>query len=246
MMPRLLREPRRHVVVVVDVLRATTSLVTMFEGGLLRAIISDDIKRARVLAANNFSLLCGEVDAVPPDGFDYGNSPSEFAALSFKGKSAVLLTTNGTPAINLAAEAPVVLAGSLLNRRAAAVRAVAEAGQRKLDIAVLCAGVERGTAFSLEDTATAGAIVETACELDAAISMTDEAYAARHLRKWYRGDAMRIFRESAHGRALRGIGFDQDLAYAAQIDVSDSVPLLYDDHGLKALRVRPPGRGAGR
>ena len=112
----------------------------MFEAGLLRAIISDNLKQARVLAANNFSLLCGEVDGVPPQGFDYGNSPSEFAGLSFKGKSAVLFTTNGTAAINIAAEAPVVIAASLLNRKAAARRAVEEAVRRKLDIAIVCAG----------------------------------------------------------------------------------------------------------
>ena len=77
--PKLLQEPRQHAVAVVDVLRATTSLVTMLENGLLRAIISDNIQHARKLALNNFSLLCGEVNARQPAGFDYGNSPSEFA-----------------------------------------------------------------------------------------------------------------------------------------------------------------------
>lgn len=240
MMPRLLREPKRHAVVVVDILRATTSLVTMFEAGLLRAIISDNLKQARVLAANNFSLLCGEVDGVPPQGFDYGNSPSEFAGLSFKGKSAVLFTTNGTAAINIAAEAPVVIAASLLNRKAAARRAVEEAVRRKLDIAIVCSGVDGGTAFSLEDTAAAGAIVESVCEIDGTISTTDEAYAALHLWRWYHGDAMCMFRESAHARTLRSIGFESDLLHAAQLDVIDAVPVLYEDRGLKVLRVTSP------
>jgi 2-phosphosulfolactate phosphatase len=242
MTPRLLRDPRRCAIVVVDVLRATTSIVTMFDGGLLRAIVSDNLKQARTLALNNFALLCGEVDAVPPEGFDYGNSPAEFAGLSFKGKSAVLFTTNGTRALHAAAEAPVVLAASLLNRAAAARRSVEEARQRKLDITVLCAGVERGTAFSLEDTTAAGAIVEAACEADASLSMTDEAYAAMHLWRWYRGDAMRMFRESSHARALRAIGFEEDLLHAAQLDVTESVPMLYDDGGVKVLRVRTPRR----
>src|SRR3990172_7368470 len=100
--PRMLREPRDHAVAVVDVLRATTSIVTMLESGLLRAIVSDNIQQARKLALANFSLLCGEVRSRPPAGFDYGNSPAEFAGLSFRGKSAVMMTTNGTRALSAA------------------------------------------------------------------------------------------------------------------------------------------------
>ena len=212
----------------------------MFDGGLLRAIISSNIQDARKLAARNFSLLCGEVKAEQPPGFDYGNSPAQFSGLSFKGKSAVLFTTNGTRALASAAEAPFVSVAALRNRRAVAARLVDEAVRRHVDIAVVCAGVERGKAFSLEDTAAAGAIVEAATEADGALAMTDEAWAAMHLWHWYRGDAMRMFRQSAHGRHLLGIGFEEDLRYAAEVDASDVVPLLYDDGGVKVVRVRAP------
>ena len=236
--PKLLREPARHAVAVVDVLRATTSAVTMLENGLLRAIVSDSMPQARRLALTNYALLCGEVKAQPPAGFDYGNSPAEFAGLSFKGKSAVLFTTNGTRALSSAAEAPVVVAAALINRRAAAERLVAEAAKRKLDLAIVCAGVERGTAFSLEDTAAAGAVVEAAIGADATIVMTDTSWAALHLWHWYRGDAMRLFRQSKHGRALDELGFHADLAYAAQVDIYQSVPILHDDDGVLTLRTR--------
>ncbi len=234
--PKLLREPRQHAVAVVDVLRATTSLVTMLENGLLRAIISDNLQTARKLALNNFSLLCGEVKAQPPPGFDYGNSPAEFAELSFKGKSAVLFTTNGTRALMAAAGAPFVAAGALLNRRAVGQRLVAEAAAHGIDIAVVCAGVDRGTAFALEDTATAGAIVEAAIEADSALAMTDSSWAALHLWHWYRGDAMRLFRQSKHGRLLHELGFDNDLNYSSQVDIYNSVPVLHDADGTKVLR----------
>src|SRR3990172_9831002 len=111
----LLPQPRRCAVAVVDVLRASTSLVAMHENGLLRAIVSENIHQARQLSRANFSLLCGEVKAVPPAGFDYGNSPAEFAALSFKGKSAVMMTTNGTRAIAAASGAPFVAIPPLTN-----------------------------------------------------------------------------------------------------------------------------------
>ena len=238
--PKLMRDPRRHAVAVVDVLRATTSIIAMHENGLLRAIISENIQQARKLALANFSLLCGEVKARPPAGFDYGNSPAEFAGLSFKGKSAVMMTTNGTRALAAAAEAPFAVAAALTNRTAAARALVSEAAKRGLDIAVVCAGSERGTAFSLEDSATAGAIVEAAVEDDPALHMTDSSWAALHLWRWYRGDALRMFGQSSHGRSLRELGFDDDLRYAAQLDIFESVPVLYHDGDVKALRVRAP------
>ena len=134
----------------------------------------------------------------------------------------------------------MVVAAALTNRRAAAARLVEEAAKRRLDVEVVCAGVEKGTAFSLEDTAAAGSIVEAVRELDATIALTDEAWAALHLWHWYRGDAGRIFGQSKHGRALLEAGFAEDLRYAGQVDVSSTVPLLFDDGGVNVLRVRKP------
>lgn len=236
--PKLMRDPRRHAVAVVDVLRATTSIIAMHENGLLRGIISENIQQARKLARANFSLLCGEVKSKPPAGFDYGNSPAEFAGLSFKGKSAVVMTTNGTRALAAAAESPFAVAAALTNRRAAAEALVAHAARHELDVSVVCAGTERGLAFSLEDSVAAGAIVEAAMAADPALHMTDSSWAALHLWRWYRGDAMRAFRQSVHGRALLGLGFERDLAFAARVDVSGVVPRLYDDGGTVVTRVR--------
>jgi 2-phosphosulfolactate phosphatase len=237
--PRLLRDPRSHAIAVVDVLRATSSLVAMFENGLLRALVADTLRDARDLALRNFSLLCGEAKALPMAGFDYGNSPAEFAGLSFKGKSAVLWTTNGTKAIGAASTSPAVAVAALTNRRAAAARLIEEGSQRGIDIAVVCAGLERGSAFSLEDSVTAGAIVEAVHDADGGIALSDSAWATMHLWKWYRGDAMRAFRHSVHGRALAAMGFDRDLAYAARVDTSEIVPMLYVEDGVKTLRLRP-------
>jgi 2-phosphosulfolactate phosphatase len=242
--PGLLRDPSASAVGVVDVLRASSSLVTMFERGLLRALIAGTLNEARQLALRNFSLLCGEIKSVPAPGFDYGNSPAQYAEVSLKGKSAVLFTTNGTRAIRAAAQAPVVAVASLLNRRAAAARLLDEATRRNLDIALVCAGRERGLAFSLEDSIAAGAMVEATHEADPAVLLTDEAWAAYHLWRWYRGDAMRAFRQSAHGRALLGLGFEDDLRFAAQLDAFDTVPMLYRDGDVMEVRTRPRRRGS--
>lgn len=239
LVPKLLREPRGHAVVVVDVLRATTSLVAMHENGLLRSIMSENIRQARQLARANFSLLCGEVRALPPAGFDHGNSPAELAALSFKGKSAVMMTTNGTRAIAAAAAAPYVAIGAFTNRAAAARKLLDEAARRELDISVVCAGTERGLTFALEDSIAAGAIVEAAREADPALHLADSAWAALHLWRWYRGDAMRAFRQSRHGRSLLEKGFERDLRFAARLDVSEVVPVLGIENGMRVLRTKP-------
>jgi len=178
---------------------------------------------------------------VPPAGFDYGNSPAEFAALSFKGKSAVMMTTNGTRAIAAASGAPFVAIAALTNRAAAAKRLMDEGGRRGLDIAVVCAGADRGASFALEDTAAAGAVVEAMHEADAALHLADSAWAALHLWRWYRGDAMRAFRQSRHGRGLLDKGFEADLRYAARLDVSAAVPTLSIEQGVCVLRAGPPG-----
>jgi 2-phosphosulfolactate phosphatase len=243
--PRLLRDARTHAVAVVDVLRATTSLVAMFERGLSRAIVADSLRDARRLALQNAALLCGEVKAVPPAGFDYGNSPAEFAELSLEGKSAVLWTTNGTRALGAASAAPAIAVAALTNRRAAARRLIEEAARHQCDMAVVCAGLERGAAFSLEDTVCAGAIVEVVRELDAGVALADSAWAALHLWKWYDGDATRAFGHSTHGRALRALGFERDLEHAARVDTSDVVPMLAPEDGIKVVRLCSAwGRGA--
>jgi len=214
----------------------------MFERGLIRALISDSLNDARRLALRNFSLLCGESKMLPIPGFDYGNSPSEFDALSFRGKSAVLWTTNGTKAIGAAAQARSVLVASLLNRRAAAQRLLEEARRQNADPIVLCAGLERGALFSLEDSVAAGAVVEAARDADEGIELADDAWAALHLWRWYRGDAMRAFRHAVHGRALAAAGFEGDLRFASQVDVFETVPVLYDEDGVKTLRAKPKTR----
>lgn len=239
LVPRLLRDPESHVVAVVDVLRATSSLVTMFDRGLVRAIIPDSLRDARALALRNYSLLCGEAKQLPLAGFDYGNSPAEFSQLALRGKSAVLWTTNGTRAIGAVASAPVVVVAALTNRRAAALRLADEASKRALDIAIVCAGLERGQLFSLEDNVAAGGIVEAIHAISPATEMTDSAWAAQHLWRWYRGDAMRAFRQAAHGRTLARMGFDLDLEYSARMDISGAVPALTVEDGVKTLRVRP-------
>lgn len=240
--PALLPEPGGRLCIVIDLLRLTSTLAVMFARGLEEALVAETVEEARRLgAARPDWLLCGEEGGFPPYGFDYGNSPSEFAGLDLRGKRAAVVTTNGTPALSRAAECPAVLAGSLLNITAAVECALAEARALGLDLALLCAGNSRGRYFSLEDAFCAGAMVEELSSREPALTLWSSATAALRLYRSYGGSAEEVFRESDHGAALVQLGLGRDLAFCSERDRFDAVPrLLRDRDGLLALRA---GRG---
>jgi 2-phosphosulfolactate phosphatase len=227
------------VCVVVDVLRASSSIVTLLERGCEAVVAAADTGEARKLhAALPGYLLCGEEHGLPPSGFDYGNSPVEFSRLNLAGKSAVLATSNGTRVLAaLAAEPPAVLVGCLLNRTAVARAALAIAGARGLDITVVCSAAYGGSVFVLEDALGAGAIADAALEADPALVAGDAARFARDafaLSKARIGEAVR---SAYHAQELVDIGLGEDVAYCGQLDTSTVAPLLErGDGGVLALR----------
>jgi 2-phosphosulfolactate phosphatase len=234
--PTLLADFSGRVCIVVDVLRASSTIVTMLERGAQEVLLTPTIDEARRLHQElPRYLLCGEEGGVPPPGFDYGNSPSEFSALDLKGQRVILCTSNGTRAILAAAGAPLVLVGCLLNATAVASAAWREAAAQGLDIAVICAGEEGGSAFAAEDALGAGAIVDAIVDSSrrapTALQLTDETGAAlEHYRAQRRREETAL-QETAHGRDLLALGFGQDLALCAQRDRLAAVPRLQRDEG---------------
>jgi len=231
LVPALLADLSRRVCIVVDVLRASSTIVTMLERGVQEVLLAPTIGEARRLRQELPSyLLCGEEGGLPPPGFDYGNSPSEFGALDLKDQRAILCTSNGTRAILAAAEAPLVLVGCLLNATAVASTAWGEATKRGLGIAVVCAGEEGGSAFAAEDALGAGAIVDAMVgpgrRWPTALEPTDEARAALEDYRAQRGQQETTLRETAHGRDLLALGLGQDLAFCARRDRFAAVPRL--------------------
>lgn len=244
LMPALLRAPAESVCIVVDVLRASSACVTMFESGIEAVAVAPDPEAARQLREHLFpaALLCGEVDGLPPEGFDYGNSPLEFSRLDLRGRRAVLSTSNGTRALHAVAAAPAVLVGCLLNRAAVSRAALGLASRQALAVSVVCAGNNLGTAFSLDDCFAAGALVaQLAVDLHSDTTgpqpqLTDAAVMARRLYESYGGDALAAFREAGHGRALEGIGFAEDLRRCAELDRYAAVPQLQREQGQLILQ----------
>jgi 2-phosphosulfolactate phosphatase len=247
--PKLLTAVDRSVCVVVDVLRASTSCVTLFQSGIESIAVAEDPESARRLRDQRFgnALLCGEVGGIPPAGFDYGNSPVEFSRLRLAGRNAVLVTSNGTKALHAVSKAPSVLIGCLRNRAAVARFTARETLQSDSVEAILivCAGNAYGESFSLDDAVTAGAIAEAIAGIIGAgpfagdCTMTDAAQAAVHLYDVYARNPAAAFEEGSHGRLLRKLGFGEDLDYCSTMDVSNCIPYLSEEEGgVQVLRAR--------
>ena len=226
--------PGRTVCLVIDVLRARSSLATMSARGIESVLVAETVEEARRLAKENAGLLlCGEQGGLPPEGFDYGNSPVEFDGLDLRSKRAIMATTNGTRALAMAAGCRTVYAASMLNVTAATRAALAVAGAERLDIFALCAGT--GGRLALEDAFCAGAVVEVIERERRDIELADGATAALRLYRSYDGSALDAYADASHARQLQSIGLGEDVLFCAQRDVFDVAPNLLREDGLLRL-----------
>ncbi|NUR78533.1 MAG: 2-phosphosulfolactate phosphatase [Thermoleophilia bacterium] len=205
-------EAAAHVGIVVDVIRATSSIAQALASGYERVLCCAEIEEARLLRAElgDEAVVGGERQAVVVEGFDVGASPREFAEAP-KAKTLILTTTNGTRAILTAASrCDVVLLGSLLN-----VSAVARAARRAGgDVAIICSGFQG--AFALDDAYCAGRIVEALGgeRSDAAIAAAVVSAA------W--PDPL----QGLNARTYGPPGLEADIEFCAQVDLLDVAPVL--------------------
>ncbi|HLM69534.1 MAG TPA: 2-phosphosulfolactate phosphatase [Longimicrobium sp.] len=211
-------------VVVLDVLRATTSIVEAMASGARTlfpvATIEEAIGLAKTLGREEV-LLAGERKALPIEGFDLGNSPGDFTAERVGGKFVVMSTTNGTLALMAAASGERVIVGAWTNFQAV----VDDLVRTGADPVFLCAGRDR--VFGLEDAVCAGqmaaalmkALPETEWELN------DGAVAALALAEEF-PDPAALFPHTTAGRAIVDAGLGEDLEWCARTDLRDVLPVL--------------------
>jgi 2-phosphosulfolactate phosphatase len=209
----LTRRGARCTCVVVDVLRASSSIVTALENGCVAIYPVAEPPEVFPLANHADVLACGERRGVKIPGYDLGNSPGEFERQTVGGKRLVMCTTNGTGAIRAAAGLGRTLIGCFLN--APTIASCLEQAQE--DVTIVCAG--REGRFSIEDALCAGMIV---ADLDG--EMTDAAMASAAIYEAYLDRVEEVLEESEHGRFLRRIGFGEDIAYCARVGVSEIIP----------------------
>lgn len=232
--------------VVVDVLRASTTIVEALAAGAREVVPVVEVGEARALrgapGGAGRSVVGGERGGLRCEGFDLGNSPAEYTPAAVEGRRVVLCTTNGTRAIAAAAAggAADVLVGAFTNLKAV-VEAAAAGGR---DVAVLCAGSEGR--FSLEDAACAGGIVGGLVHrLGPDADRTDAAAAAETLFRAHRESLVGLLAATTHGRRLVDLGLGDDLPTAAAINRRPVVPVLTaDPGGSPVLRLRPAAKAS--
>ncbi len=209
-------------VVVIDVLRASTTIIAALESGAERVIPIAEIEAASRLvrpSERDKKLLAGERKCCPVPGFDLCNSPGDFTPACVRGKTVVFTTTNGTRALAAAAKAPRVLVGALTN-----ISAVTAAVRGEEELAVLCCGSEGGIAS--EDLLCGGMLVAGLGEAASPGSLGDAAHLALLVAERYGGSPEPFLRSTDHGRRLLELGFERDIVFAARVGVSDCVPAL--------------------
>lgn len=209
-------------VVVIDSLRATSTMLTAFENGCAGFVPVAAIEEARELAGNLKDpniLLGGERRARAIEGFHMGNSPRDYSPAKVQGKIVIMTTTNGTRALVAAREAEEILIGAFLNL-SAVCRRLTESGR---DVIIACSGEKN--LFCIEDVVCGGGMIACLSANRNSLVMTDAARAAKILYEHFSPDICRMLEESEWGQYLRGIGLSEDVRICAQIDSSSLVPV---------------------
>jgi 2-phosphosulfolactate phosphatase len=226
------------VFVVVDEIRASTTITMLLDVGCSDIYLESALDAARRRGRETGSILVGERHLRRPAGFDFANSPMVLARAGVEGRSVVLSTTNGIALLKMLRRSEHVLVGCLRNARACADAAVRLAEARGVGIRVVCAGRLRH--FVLEDAVTAGVIVTRIVEaagmrgIDA--DLTDAARVATRLGDAY-PDLLAALLDSDGGRVLQSIGEAEDIPFCAEVDVSTTVPILRDGSPMQIERL---------
>ena len=246
------------IAVVIDVLRASTTIVTALAHGATRVRPVLTVPEARDMhaaagaaGAGYGPLLGGERGGLKIDGFDLGNSPLEYSPCRVAGRAIVLTTTNGTAALHACADAAEVLIGGIVNRTAVAARARSMAEQRAgCDVHLVCAGTDG--VVTEEDLLAAGAILDAASRLPGAEADALDGPAAVAI-SLYRSTVARgptvpdaivhAFANSLGGRNLIELGMGRDLTASAAIDSLPIVPRLDCSTGWLSESTADDGGG---
>lgn len=208
-----------EIVVVIDVLRATSAICAAFHNGVKSIIPVSTIEEALEYKAKGF-LVGAERKGEIVEGFDFGNSPFSYMKEELRGQEVVLTTTNGTKALNIAKDAETVVVGSLNN-----LDALCEwlAAQNKNTLC-LCSGWQ--DKFNLEDTICAGAICEYLLTTGDFTSEEDSSIAAKYLylSAWDR--YLGFLKASSHRRRLKNLNLNEDIKYCLTPNQTTVIPIL--------------------
>lgn len=215
---------REDVIIVIDVLRCSSTIVTALTNGAEGVIPVKTVNEARRLHKKHPEfVLAGERKGKKPIGFDLGNSPLEFSSQAIGRKRVILTTTSGTRAMVSSRKAGWVLIGALLNAEKVAQAALKIADKEMgMGVSLVMSGRE-GKHFSLEDFLCAGAILGS-IPTDR-VELSDAARGSWLAFQKSRRSLYETIQEGYHARYLEGIGHGEDTRFCSRVSVFDIVPI---------------------
>lgn len=216
-------ENRDAIVVVTDILRASSAIVTAFMNGVERIIPVGTLEEAKSFKDKGF-MVAAERDGLVRDFADFGNSPYNFTRERIENKQIVYSTTNGTNAIQLASSGDQVLIGAYLNLDALAEHIIAS----DKDLLILCAGWKNK--YNLEDTLFAGALAQKVLRGDNFETICDATNGSVDLYDLAKDDLMAYIDKVAQKQRLKKNGLDDVIEYCHTLNQTDVIPVLVGDY----------------
>lgn len=226
----------RKTVVVIDVLRATSTIVTSLSNGCTSITPVKTPEQALKLKKQNPNFLVGgERGGQKLPGFDFGNSPLEYESERVRGREVILTTTNGTQALANTTDASCVFVGCFLNLNAVVDKVL----QAEDDVQFKCAGTDGQ--FSIDDTLAAALMIKSIHQEDLHSQLSDSASWALHAldsifdtpQKLDVHNIENILVQSSHGKRLIKLGFRGDISYCSQLNLFEIVPQLTNGKLIK-------------
>jgi len=212
----------KNIVVIVDILRATSSICAAIHNGVKSIIPVATVDEAREMKEKGF-LVASERDGYVLDFADFGNSPFNFTPEIVKGKEIVYSTTNGTRCIHMASHSKAVVIGSFLNISALGDWLI----QQNSPVLIFCASWK--DRFSLEDTVFAGALAERLLNSGKFESVCDAVTASLDLWNLAKPDLFGYIQKSAQKGRLASKGLDDCIEYCLTSDQTSVIPVFQED-----------------
>jgi 2-phosphosulfolactate phosphatase len=214
-------------IVVIDVLRASTTMTVALNNGAREIIPVASIESAVKISGSLFgevTLRGGERNGKMIEGFNLGNSPLEYTETAVKGKSIIYCTTNGSVAMSKSRYAKILVVASFVNISTVVDFMKAE----NKDFLIICAGRLNNLGhFSMEDSVCAGLIIQKLSKIEGLeLELTDAAQAALALQKAFGKSILKLLKSTEHGKLLMEIGFGDDLKVCAMLDSVPVLPML--------------------
>jgi len=214
-------ENREAIVVIIDVLRASSAICTAFSNGALKIIPVAEIETARDYKNRGY-LVAAERDGFVLDFADFGNSPFNFTREKVQGKTIVYSTTNGTRIIDLSSSSFMTAVGTFINISAITTWLL----KQERDVILFCAGWK--DKFNLEDTICAGAIARRLLDSPSFTTICDSTHAAIDLWNAAAANPLEYIEKAAQRTRLRDKGLDDCIEYCMTIDLLQSIPVVHE------------------